>query len=108
MACVGTTTNLLSQATVPRHPTIEWASINEELASMLSPVYVELANNVCSPCEAMKEFATLITAHRGHHSVIGPDNNSTKPTSQHRERPIVRLTTRLASIKNYMRKNFPS
>ena len=106
---VGTTTNPSSQeATVPGHPTIDWFTINEELASMLSPVHAELANNICSPREAAEEFVTLITAHLKHHLVIRPGSSSTQQIFQHRERAIVRLTKRLAYIKNNKRKNIPS
>ena len=43
---------------------------NEKLATMLLPIHVELANNIMTPSEATKEFATLITAHFSDHSVI--------------------------------------
>ena len=74
---------------------------------MLLPVHVELANNNMMPSEAAEEFATLITAHLSNHSVIHSTSLPTPSTTQHRERAIVCLSKRLATIKNKLRKNFP-
>ena len=84
---VGPTTVPLSQeATVPNRHTTEWSTINEELASMLSPIHAELANDVSSPCEAADEFTTLIIAHLRYYSVIqiGQKHKPPQPTAQHR------------------------
>ena len=101
--------NSLSQeVNVPYHPAIKWSVVNEELVTMLSPIHAELANNVCSPCEAAEEFSTLITAHLRHHSLIHRDKTSSQQAFQHRDRAVVRLTKRLAAIKNNLRRKFPS
>ena len=82
--------NSLSQeANVPYHPAIKWSVVNEELVTMLSQIYAELANNVCSPCEAAEEFSTLITAHLRHHSLICPDKTSSQQAFQHRDRAVL-------------------
>ena len=45
-----------------------WSSINEDLASVIAPLHAELANDIAPPCEALIEFASLITAHLEHHN----------------------------------------
>ena len=75
---------------------------------MLSPVHAELANNITTPNEAAEKFAALSIAHVNHHSVIHPTSRPTQPTPQHRERAVVCLSKRLPTIKNNLRKNFPS
>ena len=56
----------------------DWSTIMHE---ELTPLHVELANNVAPPCEAAVEFASLITVHLEHHRTLRrckpPSTNST-------------------------------
>ena len=47
-----------------------WPSINEDLASMLAPLHVELENDIALLYEAAVEFAFLITAQLEHHGAL--------------------------------------
>ena len=61
-------------------------------------------------CEAAVEFVSLIKDHLEHHDALRRPKSSPALTTHpiHRDRAIVRLTKRLASLKNNSRKQFPS
>ena len=77
---------------------------------MLTPLHVELSNDIATPCEAAVEFVSLIKDHLEHHDALRRPKSSPALTTHpiHRDRAIVRLTKRLASLKNNSRKQFPS
>ena len=85
----------------------EWSSINGELASILAPLHMELANDIVSPCEAAVEFASLITAHLEHHGALRCCKPPSTNHQLHRTCAIVCLTKRLGNLKNNYRKQFP-
>lgn len=80
--------------------------INEEFVSMLSPLHHELSNDIFSPSVAVEEFVSLLSAHLEHYSVIYHSLDPSLSTSNHRECSIVRLTKRLAKLKNQSRRKF--
>ena len=94
-------TPLSQPATVTGLRDRDWSTINEELASMLAPLHVELANNIAPPCEAgvefaAVEFASLITAHLEHHGTLQRCKPSSTNCQPHRNCAIVHLTKCLA------------
>jgi len=87
-----------------------WPLINEELATMLRPLHSELANDIITPSTAAEEFSILVNAHLDHHLILKkPSTLSASPIANdyNRERTIVRLTKRLARVKNQSRRSFP-
>ena len=87
-----------------------WSLINEELATMISPLHSELANDIITPSVAAEEFASLVGAHLEHRCALkkSPTQSTGLTTNGHnRERAAVRLTKRLAKLKNQSRRTFP-
>ena len=74
---------------------------------MLSPVYFELCNDVISPSVAMVEFVSLVRAYLENHGLIKRNKPHTDKDN-HKECSIVKLTERLAKVKNACRKYFSS
>ena len=85
---------------------IDWPLINEELSSMLLPLHAELANKVVSTDVAAEELVSLINAHPEHYCVLRHVSPCPAPEQHHRSRSVVRLTDRLARLKNAARRNF--
>ena len=84
-----------------------WSEIDEEFRSIIAPIHATLANDDLSTEDAAENFSTALTSHLRHHLVI-PDPN-TQPShgsGPHRERAIIKLTKRLAKIKNAKCKDF--
>lgn len=101
-------TPLSQLATVANLRDEEWSTINDVLSSILAPLHAELANDVAPPREAAVEFATLAEAHLEHHGAIKRREPATSSHQHHRDRAVIRLTKRLARLKNSSRKQFPS
>ena len=84
-----------------------WSEIDEEFRSIIAPIHATLANDDLSTEDAAENFSTALTSHLRHHLVI-PDPNTlpSHRSGPHRERAILKLTKRLAKIKNAKRKDF--
>ena len=83
-----------------------WCFINEELATMILPLHLELNNNIISTRRAADEFATLTESHLDHHGIL-KRKPFQKSQNSHREITIVHLSKHLTKIKNDIRYTLP-
>ena len=99
----------LSQSAVDTdHEAIDWASIDDEFCSIISTLNETLNQNLVDTSEASAMFTRLLHSHLGQLGILGDRGRSSGEgfAGRHREKGIIKLTRRLAKLKNIARRSF--
>ena len=101
--------NSSSQSVVCGRQSFDWSMIDDEFRSIISPVHAGLGSDDISTEEAGELFSQLLLEHLAERGVIKPPSDRNAPSRlppSHRPRAIVKLTRRLAKLKNQARRTF--
>ena len=87
---------------------IDWASIDNECRSIISLLNESLNQNLVDTSEASAMFTRLLHSHLGQLSILGDKGRSSSErfAGPHREKGIIKLTRRLAKLKNIAHMSF--
>ena len=99
----------LSQSAVSaEHEAIDWASIDDEFCSIISPLNESLNQNLVDTSEASAMFTRLLHCHLGQLGILGDKGRSSSErfAGPHRDKGIIKLTRRLTKLKNIARRSF--
>lgn len=97
----------LSQSAAACHkPNIDWDLIDDEFRLIINPLLVSLCSDAIQPAEAGDSFSEMLHSHLDHHCALRANRKSPGSCGPHRDRGIIKLTRRLAKVKNMARRSF--
>ena len=88
------------------YPVVDWKSVDSELRAILAPIHQGLCQDEISTSEASLAFAVSTRSHLEHYVCLKRYNSTITRSGPHKVRSIIKLTNRLAQVKNAARRFF--